>query len=93
MLFEWDENKRKLNLEKHGFDFRDAYLVFEDKDKCDIIDNRKDYGETRIVTIGMYLGELLTSVCYTDRKGKIRVISFRYASKKEREIYYERKNS
>ena len=29
MRFEWDEQKRKANLRKHGFDFRDAWKVFE----------------------------------------------------------------
>jgi uncharacterized protein len=31
MEFEWDENKRLINLEKHGLDFRDVDLVFSGK--------------------------------------------------------------
>ena len=93
MLFEWDENKRQLNLKKHGLDFKYVEIVFMDKDKYDVIDNRKDYGEERIITVGMYDGLLLASVCHTDRNGVKRVISFRHASKKERSEYYARKNS
>ena len=92
MLFEWDENKRQLNLKKHGLDFLDAKLVFWDDYAFTFEDERKDYGEKREITIGMYHGKVLASVCHTDRNGITRIISFRYASKKERSMYYERKN-
>ncbi len=93
MLFEWDENKNKINIAKHGLDFDDAKYVFMDKNKYDVVDDRKDYGEERIITVGMHAGFLLASVCHTDRNGVKRIISFRHASKKERNEYYARKNS
>ena len=93
ILFEWDENKRLLNLEKHELDFMDAERVFKDEWHFTVEDDRKDYAEKRFVTVGMYNGNLLTSVCHTDRSGITRIISFRYASKKEKEQYYARKNS
>ena len=93
MLFEWDENKRQLNLKKHGLDFWDVKIVFNDYFALTKEDKRKDYGEKREITIGMYRGALLTSVYHTNRDGVTRVISFRHASKKERKMYYERKNS
>jgi uncharacterized DUF497 family protein len=29
MIFEWDELKNELNIDKHGFDFADAYQIFD----------------------------------------------------------------
>ena len=88
MLFEWDEDKNKINMQKHGLDFEDAKYVFMDENKYEIVDVRKDYGEIRIITVGMKDDKLLTSVCHTDRNGVTRIISFRPASKKEKNKYY-----
>ena len=44
--FEWDENKRELNLEKHGIDFVDAIEVFDDPDRIECSSHRK--GEERV---------------------------------------------
>ncbi|MGI8786590.1 MAG: BrnT family toxin [Pyrinomonadaceae bacterium] len=44
MKFEWDENKRRINLQRHGIDFADAKQVFENE-RYTIIDDRFDYGE------------------------------------------------
>ena len=93
LLFKWDENKRKSNFKKYGLDFIDADQIFKDEYRYTKIDNRKNYGEIREITIGMYNGNILTSVCHTDRSGITRIISFRPASKKEKEQYYARKNS
>lgn len=92
LLFEWDENKRQSNLKKHELDFIDVDQVFKDRYHFTTEDERKNYGEKRFVTVGMYKDLLLTSVCHTDRNGITRIISFRYASKKERNMYYARKN-
>lgn len=46
MRFEWDEEKRAVNLKKHGIDFADVWRVFENEIDV-IIDDRFDYGETR----------------------------------------------
>ena len=43
MKFEWDENKNKTNMQKHGIDFNDAKEVFKDKDSKLAPDLRKDY--------------------------------------------------
>ena len=93
MILEWDENKRLANMKKHGLDFKKVRVVFNDINKVMFQDVRKDYGEIRLITVGMYKDQLLTSVCHTERGIKTRIISFRPASKKEREVYYARKNS
>ena len=88
MEFEWDENKCEANLAKHDIDFADVVVVFEDPNKINIIDDRKDYGEIRIRTIGKYFEDLIVAIINTDRNGFIRIISARQANKKERRMYY-----
>jgi len=92
MKFEWDENKRMDNLSKHGLDFWYALTVFEDKNRVEYQDLGKDYGEIRIRVIGKINRNIMDRaiiimVVYTDRDGKIRIISARPANKKERRLY------
>lgn len=54
--------------------------------RIEFIDNRKNYGETRYITIGM-VNEVILCVVYTVRKFIHRIISARKASKNERETY------
>jgi uncharacterized protein len=56
MKFEWDEEKRLLNLKKHGFDFADAVKIFT-LDALTILDDRFDYGETRYITFNLLNGK------------------------------------
>ncbi|GBR74519.1 toxin BrnT [Candidatus Termititenax aidoneus] len=84
--FEWDEQKNRANILNRGLDFRFAALIFADDKRLRYIDNRKDYGETRYQTIGKVLNEILF-VAYTIRGTKLRIISARKASKKERSDY------
>jgi uncharacterized DUF497 family protein len=85
--FEWDENKRKLNIEKHKIDFADAIIIFEDI-VYTMPDDRKDYGERRFVSIGLMYGVEIT-VVYAVRPGIFRIISARRAHSKERRKYHE----
>ncbi|MFZ1940623.1 MAG: BrnT family toxin [Terracidiphilus sp.] len=41
-MYVWDEAKRNSNLKKHGLDFQDAYLVYENPDKCNYDASRED---------------------------------------------------
>jgi len=82
--FEWDEKKRRSNLEKHGVDFIDAVDVFHDLSRIEGESTRD--GETRYQTIGL-VNEVIILVVYTYRGNVIRVISARRASKHEREAY------
>ena len=89
MKFEWDENKRLSNFKKHGLDFTDIYCVFEDEQAVSFENISKDFGEYRFITIGCYRNKFcIVVVVYTKRKEKIRIISFRKASKAERRLYY-----
>lgn len=90
MRFEWDEAKSDANLEERGFDSEFASLIF-DTATLEVEDRRKDYGERRVVAIGVADGVHLT-VVYTDRQrvsGQVmrRIISARRSSRHERKIY------
>lgn len=87
MKFEWDENKRKLNLAKHGIDFKDAHQIFEGI-TFTFKDDRYDYGEERYITIGMLRG-IVVVVAHTESDEVIRLISIRKATKHEQKIYYK----
>jgi uncharacterized DUF497 family protein len=50
--FEWDENKRLSNLEKHGIDFKDAIQIFFDPNRLESVSKRQDYDEIRWQIIG-----------------------------------------
>jgi uncharacterized DUF497 family protein len=84
--FEWDENKREANIQKHGIDFIDAIKVFADTHRIELESERA--GEKRSQTIGMIEGIIIVLVVYTHRSQKKRIISARRASKKERAVYY-----
>jgi uncharacterized DUF497 family protein len=87
--FEWDEQKNKANLEKHGYDFSVGIIALNDPDAITAEDIRKDYGEIREITIGKIAAEIFVVVIHTERNNVTRIISVRPANKKERRKYYE----
>jgi uncharacterized DUF497 family protein len=55
MIYEWDEAKNRSNFAKHGLDFADAEQVFTGS--CvTFLDGRFDYGEERLITLGLLAG-------------------------------------
>jgi uncharacterized DUF497 family protein len=86
MQFEWDENKNAANLKKHGIDFDFASMVFDDTDRKAVVDNRRDYGETRFQVTGVVFGKIVF-VAFTMRGSAARIISARFANKRERDEY------
>jgi uncharacterized DUF497 family protein len=85
--FEWDDEKNKLNQEKHGILFEDARFVFNDPGKVILPDLFHGGEEERWIAIGMVNKVLF--VVYTERRECIRLISARSATKAEKEIYHE----
>ncbi|MRG54850.1 BrnT family toxin [Phyllobacterium sp. SYP-B3895] len=79
--FEWDPEKAKRNLSKHGVSFR-AGERFEFPSALEFIDDRENYGEERVVSIG-FIGEVLHTMTYTERNGWIRIISLRKSTTAE----------
>jgi uncharacterized protein len=87
-VYVWHEAKRKLNLEKHGLDFKDAHLVYENPNKCTYEARYKDERRLMDLATAVVHGRLLTLI-YTERGDDVRIISFRVASREEREQYEE----
>jgi uncharacterized DUF497 family protein len=85
MEVEWDEAKSERNFRERGFDFAYAALVF-DGAVTEREDTRKDYGEPSFIVIGVVDGDHL-AVVPTPREGRIRIVSARRASRRERHAY------
>lgn len=83
--FEWDENKRLLNIAKHGVDFADAIQAFADP-KQFTYRSATPPQEQRYVCVGMVQGRLI-AVVTTLRGEKLRIISARAARRNERDWY------
>jgi uncharacterized protein len=87
MEFDWDETKRKANLQKHGIDFVGIDWLFDDE-TVTVLDDRFDYGEQRFVTFGILEGRVI-AVAHTETEEIIRIISARKATRNEEENYYK----
>ena len=73
MSFEWDEAKRRANLQKHGVDFIDAAKIFLNP-VLERVDDREDYGEERWIALGTYESAYFV-IIYTWRGESRRIIS------------------
>ncbi len=94
MLFEWDENKEKINIVKHGLDFSTAALIFRDFDRLEWLDELHSEQEDRYITIGeIDSAAVVVMVVYTERSEVIRIISARKATNAERRAYYDSKRN
>jgi uncharacterized DUF497 family protein len=90
MQYEWDEAKNRKNLAKHGLSFEDAEEVFSGP--CVTFeDDRFDYGEERLITLGLLAGRLVV-IAHSPREEDegTRIISMRKGSRREQKIYEER---
>lgn len=92
-MFEWDLQKAISNFEKHGVSFEEAATVFADENGLDIEDIVHSKVEPRHKRLGQSVSERILLVVYTTRgshesQEKIRIISARQASKKERQTYF-----
>lgn len=84
----WDEKKNRANLKKHGLSFEDADIVLAGP-TVTFEDNRADYGEERLISLGALAGRVVV-VVHTPRGNATRGISMRKANARERKIYQER---
>ena len=89
MEFVWDEKKNRLNIKKHGFDFADAWEVFN-KVLLASLDDSQDYGEQRWIGIGMLNNGIVVVIVFVEQDDDtIRIISMRKANKNEQKIFFE----
>jgi uncharacterized DUF497 family protein len=88
--FEWDDDKARSNLAKHGVAFEEATTVFADSFAITFVDERHSREELREIIIGhSQFGQLLL-VSFSERLGAVRIISARKATRNERRTYEQR---
>ncbi|WP_036177435.1 BrnT family toxin [Massilia sp. 9096] len=87
MQITFDHAKDQINVEKHDVSLS-ATADFEWDDALVSVDERRNYGEARMIAIG-YIGERLYVVVYVDRHDSRRIISLRKANSREARYYAE----
>lgn len=88
MQWEWDPGKARLNMRKHGIAFADAVAALEDESALTMRDDSSDE-EERLVTLGLDAFGRLLVVVYAWRGERVRLISARKATARERRRYEE----
>lgn len=86
MEYAWDVAKDAINRRKHGLSLADEILALEDPDRVSWIDDRFDYGEERVITLGMNRWVLFVVTTEPDEE-RTRIISVRRADEDEIEKY------
>jgi len=89
MVIEWDAGKARVNLQKHGVGFEEAATVFGDPLSSTISDPLHSAGEHRFIMVGFSKQGRVIVVAHAERGGRIRIISARVASRRERKQYEE----
>lgn len=88
MMYAWDQGKNLRNIKRHKIAFEDAVRIFEGQ-TVERVDDRFDYGEVRVYSIGIVNGIEVT-VIYTDKENnKRRIISAWKAEPHERRFYWQ----
>lgn len=89
MTYEWDPRKAGLNLRKHGVSFEEAASVFQDAEALTFEDPDHSDQEPREMTIGLSRNGRVLFLSHCERGARIRIISARKATLKERTQYAE----
>ena len=87
--FEWDEDKARANLAKHGIRFQEATQAFADPYFFEIMDEKHSTErEVRHLGWGRVHGFIVATVVFV-RRGRVRIVSARKANRQEEKNYYE----
>lgn len=89
MEFEWDPKKAALNLKRHGVSFQEATTVLSDPLSITAPDPDHSMKENRLIIVGQSDRGRLLIVSHTERSDRIRIISARALTRKERRAYEE----
>ncbi len=87
MQFEWSKEKAASNLKKHGVGFEEAETFWQDFFYIELYDDEHSAAENRFLIVGESKQSRLLIVSYTERENKIRIISARELTPKERKDY------
>jgi len=95
IVFEWDENKARVNLQKHKISFDEARTIFIDPFLVTFVDEIHSEKEERFISIGLSENNRVLLAVHTEREEKaeevvIRIISCRKATPAERTTYEKR---
>ncbi len=92
LRFEWDEQKNRQNRAKHGIWFEEARTAFDDPHGRVFGDPEHSEDEERLILLGTSSASRVLVVvhCYRESESRVRLISARKATKKERKTYEER---
>ena len=87
--FQWDDNKARINSEKHGITFQEAKTVFYDEFADQFFDQKNSGEEDRFLLLGRSVHSRILMVCHCYRESDevIRIISARKATKSETRFY------
>ena len=88
--FEWDPAKAIANLAKHGVTFEEALTVFMDPIARIHADPDHSEAESREIIVGHSIHQRLLLVSFAERGERVRLISARLATKRERRDYEEK---
>lgn len=93
-VFEWDQNKARINLAKHKVSFEEGQTIFEDPLLVTFPDEFHSENEDRLISIGMSSRKRVLLAVHVERLQSeklitIRIISCRKATVSERKIYEE----
>jgi len=91
LIFEWDKQKEKKNIAKYNVSFSNASTVFGDDLSITIPDPVHSEEEERYIIMGESANRKLLVVSFTERNDRIRIISARDATNKERYDYESEK--
>lgn len=89
MIYEWDAEKARRNLQKHGVTFEDAAAVFLDPLAVTFPDPDHSSGEDREITIGRSSKHQVIFVSHCQRGNRLRIIGARKTTRRERKQYEE----
>jgi uncharacterized protein len=92
MEFEWDREKAAENRHKHRIPFDEALTVFADPLAAIFDDPVHSAAEGREIIIGHSSRRRLLIVCFTERRGRVRIISARRATRREQKSYEENRS-
>jgi uncharacterized DUF497 family protein len=85
----WSERKNRLNIYKHRIDFEEAKTIFNDSLQLSGSDPDHSFDEQRFITIGMSVQNRLIIVAHTLDDDKIRIITARKPTRREKKDYEE----
>jgi len=87
--FEWDAEKARENLRKHGVSFDEAVTAFSDRLSALLPDPDHSVAEERYLVMGQSTRGRLLVVSFVERPPRTRIISARLATRRERQDYEE----